>query len=123
MGTHEIANACILNHSVLIFGRDDAVGFVDIETGQVTFHHVVDAKVCDIGICGISCISGHENESIYAIGDISTPPRIILYAYPEECLRQLQSKPSFYSLTFHNCAISSLSAKCLRHDEFDQSWL
>lgn len=89
---HKIANASILNRSVFIFGKDDAVGFVDVDSGQVTFHHVIDEKVCDIGICGISCISGHENEPIYAIGDISTPPRIILYAYPKMCLRQLQSK-------------------------------
>lgn len=94
MGTHEIAaNASILNHSILIFGKDDAVGFVDVDSGQVTFHHIVDEKVRDNGIRGITCISGHENESIYAIGDISTPPRIILFAYPKVCLRQLQSKP------------------------------
>lgn len=88
----KIANASIINHSIVVFGKYDAVGFVDVESGQVTFHHVIDETVCNNGICGISCISGHENESIYAIGDISTPPRIILYAYPKKCVRQLQRK-------------------------------
>lgn len=85
-------HASILNHCTLIVEKDDAVGFVDVDSGQVTFHHVIGEKVCDTGICGISCISGHENESLYAIGDIATPPRIILYAYPKICLRQLQRK-------------------------------
>lgn len=88
----KIVNTSILNHNILIFGKDDAVGFVDIDSGRVTFHHVIDEKVSDTGICGVSCISGHGNESIYAIGDISMPPRIILYEYPNICLRQLQSK-------------------------------
>lgn len=88
----EIVNASVINHSTVVFGRFDAVGFVDVENGLVKFHHVIDEKVCGNGISGVSCISGHENELIYAIGDVSTPPRIILYAFPNTSMGQLQSK-------------------------------
>lgn len=92
----EITGASVINHSILVIAKYDAVEFVDVENGQAIFHHVIDGKVCGNGICGISCIAGHENELIYAIGDICTPPRIILYTYPKTCMGQLQSKAFIY---------------------------
>lgn len=87
-----IANFSVINHSIFAFGKHDAIGFVDVESGQVTFHHVIDEKVTDEGIRGISCISGNTSESIYAIGDISSPSRIILYSMSKGCMGQLRSK-------------------------------
>lgn len=86
------ANFSVFNHSTIVFGKHDAIGFVDVESGQVTYHHVIDEQVKDKGICGISCVSGNANESIYAIGDISIPPRIILYSVSQGCIGQLQSR-------------------------------
>lgn len=86
----KIANVSIINHRNIVLGKHDSVGFIDVESGQATFHYVIGKKVCDKEIWGISCVSGHENELIYAIGDISIPPRIILYGYPEVCIGQLQ---------------------------------
>lgn len=88
----EIANFSVINHTMCAFEKHDAVGFVDIESGQTTFHHVIDENVEDRSISGISCISATANEMIYAIGDVSTPPRIILYSYPNTCIGQLQSR-------------------------------
>lgn len=88
----EISNVCVVNQNTLAFSKYDAIGFINIEDGQVEFHHVIDKKVLDIEICGISCISGHKYEPIYAIGDISTPSRIILFTYPNECIGQFKSE-------------------------------
>lgn len=87
-----IPDISVVNHSILAFGKHDAIGFVDVESGQVTFHHVIDEQVKDKGIGGISCISGNASESVYAIGDISIPARIILYSISQGCIGQLQSK-------------------------------
>lgn len=87
----EIQNFSVINQNTLGFSKNDAIGFVNIENGHVKFHHVIDEKVKDVGISGISCISGHKSEPIYAIGDISTPPRIILFTYPNECIGQLSN--------------------------------
>lgn len=88
----ELSNFSVLNRNTLVFSRYDAIGFISIEDGQVEFHHVIDKTVMDSKICGISCISGHKYEPIYAIGDISTPSRIILFTYPNECIGQLKSR-------------------------------
>lgn len=88
----ELQNFSVINQNTLAFSKNDAIGFVNIEDGHVKFHHVIDEIVKDIGISGISCISGHKYEPIYAIGDISTPPRIILFTYPNECIGQLRSR-------------------------------
>lgn len=84
-------NISIINHSILAIGKHDAIGFVNFEDGKVTFNHVIDEKIMNHGIDGISCISGHKTEPIYAIGDISTPPRIVLFSYPNQTLGQLKS--------------------------------
>lgn len=86
------ANFGVINSSILAFGKHDAIGFIDIANGHVTYRHVIDEIVMDRGICGISCISGNSNESIYAIGDISTPPRIVLFSSTKGCISQLQSR-------------------------------
>lgn len=91
-GFPKLFNYSVLNQSFLAFNKYDAIGFVNIENGEVAFHHVIDKQVASHGICGISCISGHKYEPIYVIGDISTPPRIILFKYPNECIGQLKRK-------------------------------
>lgn len=84
----DISNFSVINHNTLAFGKHDAIGFVNIESGQLTFHHVVDEQ----GIPGISCIAGNKNEPIYAIGEISTPSRIVLFSSQQNaCIGQLKS--------------------------------
>lgn len=85
------SNCSVINHSIFAFGKHDAIGFANVENHQVNFHHVIDKQVMNRGICGISCIAGNINESIYAIGDISIPPRIILLTLANEYICQLQS--------------------------------
>lgn len=88
----DISNFSVINHNTLVFGKHDAIGFVNIESGQLTFHHVVDEQVKSAGISGISCIAGNKNEPIYAIGDISTPSRIVLFSSQQNaCIGQLKS--------------------------------
>lgn len=89
-----VSNFSIINHNTFAFGKHDAIGFADAESGQVKFHHIIDEQVANKGICGISCISGNTNESIYAIGDISIPPRVILFSISSGCIGQLQSMNS-----------------------------
>lgn len=88
----ELDNFSVINHNILGFSKHDAIGFVNMDNGTTTFHHIIDENVADRGIDGISCFSGHTNEPIYAIGDIGTPPRIILFSYPNECIGQLKSR-------------------------------
>lgn len=99
----EIASTSVINHSILAIAKYDAVAFVDVESGQITFQYLIDEKVRDEGICGISCVSAHENELIYAIGDICTPARIILFTYPKTCLGQLQSETSSFNFHIRIC--------------------
>lgn len=87
----EISNFSVINHNVLAFGKNDAIGFVNIEKSQLSFHHVVDKQIMGARICGISCMAGNRNEPIYAIGDISTPSRIILFSSENVCIGQLKS--------------------------------
>lgn len=84
------SNFSVIDHNILAFGKHDAIGFVNVENGKITFNYVIDEKLQNQGIGGISCISGHKTEPIYAIGDISTP-RIILFSYPSQILGQLKS--------------------------------
>lgn len=91
----QITNFSVIKQNVFAFSKYDAIGFINIDDGQVKFHHVIDKNVVGTGIAGISCISGHKYERIYAIGDISTPPRIILFTYLNEYIVQLKSRNHF----------------------------
>lgn len=95
----EIPNFSVFNQNTLVFSKHDAIGFINVEDGRVTYHHVIDKSVMGTGVCGISCISGHKYELIYAIGDISTSPRIILFTHPNECIGQLKRRTNSMTIS------------------------
>lgn len=108
----QLMEVSVINHNILAFNRHDAIGFVHMDDGKVTFQHIIGKNVTNRGIDGISCFAGHANEPIYAIGDSCAPPRIILFSHPNECLGQLKSMNNFLlfiicdSLFYHWKSIS-----------------
>lgn len=94
----DVSNFSIMNHDTLAFGKSDGIGFVNLENGEQSFNYIIDKEVMTANVCGVSCIAANKNEPIYAIGDISAPPRILLYSCQNICIGQLKSKQFFSSL-------------------------
>lgn len=94
----DVSNFSIMNHDTLAFGKSDGISFVNLESGEQSFNYIIDKEVMSSSICGVSCIAANKNEPIYAIGDISTPPRILLYSCQNTCIGQLKSTEYFSSL-------------------------
>lgn len=94
----DVSNFSIMNHDTLAFGKSDGIGFVNLESGEQSFNYIIDKEVMSASVCGVSCIAANKNEPIYAIGDISTPPRILLYSCQNTCIGQLKSIQYFSAL-------------------------
>lgn len=87
----DITGFVAINCDTIAFENGDAVGFININSGQTDFHYILSEKPDPI--TGISCIAANQIESIFALGCISIVPYISLHSFPDVCcIASLKSK-------------------------------
>lgn len=93
-GNHKmIKNNCtLINETTLAIGKSEAIAFINLDSGQLSFHYATNQSNDDIKLSGVSCVAGNKCESIIAVADISTKPHILLFTYPQlKCISKLRS--------------------------------
>lgn len=87
-----------VHENIIGFENGDAVGFINIDNGQKTFHYILSED----SVTGITCIAGNKTESIFALGCIcNSVPLILIYSYPDiQCIGHLNSNNIFLNFFF-----------------------
>lgn len=112
----EFTNIGFLNENTVIFGGLTTLCFLNLIDGETTYYRTLDKSINGTHLHGLSCLVGHRNQTMFAFGEMSSKPKIILLTYPEFThiitLENPQTHGPYISLDFseteHLVAITAL---------------